>query len=156
MADPKLPAVHVFKVALAGAKRTWRRIAIRDDQTLDDLHESIFALFHRYELHLYSFFFTLPGAKGRNWMEGAKEYTSPLHFDSNHVGRGVRNASKTHLRELPLEVGQVFVYIFDFGDDIRHEVTVEKLDLPVEEKAIYPKMIESKGASPDQYPISED
>ena len=33
--------VHVFKAALARQKSIWRRIAVRSDQTLDDLHWAI-------------------------------------------------------------------------------------------------------------------
>ena len=50
-------SVYVFKVALSGSKRIWRRIAMRPAQTLDDLHEAIFTAFDRYDEHLYSFFF---------------------------------------------------------------------------------------------------
>jgi len=39
--DPRA-TLYVFKVALAGQKSIWRRIAIPSDQTLDDLHEAIF------------------------------------------------------------------------------------------------------------------
>lgn len=33
-----------FKVSLKGAKRIWRLIAMRGDQTLDDLHEAMWLL----------------------------------------------------------------------------------------------------------------
>ena len=55
--------VYVFKVALKGAKRIWRRIAIRSDQTLDELHQATFDAFDRYDEHLYSFY--LPPLESR-------------------------------------------------------------------------------------------
>lgn len=48
--------MFVFKVALKGARRIWHRIAIRSDQTLDDLHKAIFNAFDRYDEHIYSFY----------------------------------------------------------------------------------------------------
>lgn len=35
-------SIVILKVALDGLRGTWRRIAIRDDQTLGDLHAAIF------------------------------------------------------------------------------------------------------------------
>ncbi|MBN1508626.1 MAG: hypothetical protein JW955_17395 [Sedimentisphaerales bacterium] len=43
----KAATVYTFKVALAGHKSIWRRIAVRGNQTLDHLHEVIFAAFNR-------------------------------------------------------------------------------------------------------------
>jgi hypothetical protein len=40
MAKRVAASVVVFKVALQGRKGIWRRIAVRSDQTLDDLHEA--------------------------------------------------------------------------------------------------------------------
>ena len=46
-----------LKVNLNGAKRILRLIVMRGDQTLDDLHEAIFAAFDRFDAHLYAFYF---------------------------------------------------------------------------------------------------
>ena len=59
----KAVPIFVFKVALAGQKSIWRKIAMRGNQTLDDLHEAIFDAFDRYDEHLYSFYFPPPGTK---------------------------------------------------------------------------------------------
>ena len=45
--------IFVLKVALAGRKGIWRKIALRGGQTLDDLHEAIFEAFDRDDEHLY-------------------------------------------------------------------------------------------------------
>ena len=46
----------IFKVGLSGRKSIWRKIAIKANQTLDDLHEIIYEAFDRDDEHLYSFF----------------------------------------------------------------------------------------------------
>jgi hypothetical protein len=48
--------VFIFKVALQGDEDIWRRIAVREDQTLDDLHRAIVEAFDRDDDHLYSFY----------------------------------------------------------------------------------------------------
>jgi hypothetical protein len=48
--------IHIFKVALAEWEGIWRKIAVKGNQTLDDLHEAIFDAFDRYDEHMYSFY----------------------------------------------------------------------------------------------------
>ena len=73
MAKAKDTKVYIFKVALTDAKRIWRRIAIRGDQTLEKLHETIFEAFDRYDPHLYSFYFPKSGGRGREQLRDAAE-----------------------------------------------------------------------------------
>lgn len=150
-------SVHVFKVALAGRKSIWRRIALRGNQTLDDLHEAIYKAFDRWDEHMYSFYFPKPGRKGRAAIRDAEEYThpyaaaNPFPFDDKQV----TDASKVKVSALGLRANRKFLYLFDFGDDWWHEITVEQTDAP-EEKGRYPRIIEKKGDSPPQYPDAEE
>jgi hypothetical protein len=156
MAKRVAPSVFVFKVALQRRKSIWRRIAVRNDQTLDDLHEVIFDAFDREEEHLYSFYFPPPGARGRDVLRDAAEYTHPFNAEEGDpFGDRLLNAAKTKLRALGLEKGQCFLYLFDFGDSWWHEITVESIDGPVEEGG-YPRIIERRGESPPQYPDFEE
>ena len=152
--------VYVFKVALDENKKIWRRIAIRGNQTLDDLHEAIFKAFDREEEHLYSFFFTPPGSSGRlrEW-EGV-EYTHPYSCKRNPIfdffdDEPKHNAAKTRIDRLELQVGQKFRYIFDFGDSWWHDIMVEQTNGEAE-KGRYPRVIEKHGKSPPQYPDWEE
>jgi Plasmid pRiA4b ORF-3-like protein len=144
------PSVYVFKVALKGAKRIWRSIAVRSDQTLDDLHEAIYAAFDRYDEHLYSFYFPAPGTRDR-YIRDAPEYTHPFNTEDDPFDRDLKNAAETVLAKLGLTAGQRFFYLFDFGDEWWHEVTVQRVDDPVEE-GTYPRVLERRGESPPQYP----
>jgi hypothetical protein len=49
----------------------------------------------------------------------------------------------------------LFFYLFDFGDDWWHEITVESVDAPAE-KGKYPRIVETHGNSPPQYPEDEE
>jgi hypothetical protein len=79
---------YVVEVKLKGARRVSRTIALRGDQTLDDLHEAIFAAFDRFDPHLYSFYFPKAPRRRRAAGPEPKEYTAPpmfVHGTSNLV-----------------------------------------------------------------------
>ena len=151
-------SVCVVKVALAYSSKIWRKIAIREGQTLNDLHDIIFEAFDRDDDHMYSFFF--PHSKGkfnpRNIYQSSDEYTHPYACeDQGPFGSEGQNASRTSIESLDLVEGQMFYYLFDFGDEWWHEITVEKTDgLADDEK--YPRVVEQKGDSPEQYEYPDD
>ena len=150
-------SVFVFKVTLVGARSVWRRIAVRGNQTLNDLHEAIFQAFDRDDEHTYSFFFPRPGRKGQAALRGAQEYTHP--FNAAEPGpfadKPLKSAGTTRLSALGLTAGRTFLYLFDFGDEWWHEITVEETDAP-DDKGQYPRIIEKRGKSPPQYPDLEE
>ena len=151
-------AVCVIKVALAYSRKIWRKIAIREGQTLNDLHNIIFDAFDRDDEHMYSFFFPHSQRKfnPRNIYQSSNEYTHPYACeDQGPFGSDAQNASKTSIESLDLTEGQVFYYLFDFGDEWWHEIAVEKTDSPADDEK-YPRVIERKGQSPEQYEYPDD
>lgn len=150
-------AVITFKVALSGNKKIWRSIALERRQTLDDLHEAIFDAFDRYDEHLYSFFFPFPGTKLERWPRNATEYTSPFGCEDPGPFRDtpLLNAEKATLESLDLSKGQTFLYLFDFGDEWWHIVTVEGFQ-PKDGRVKYPKVVDKRGNSPPQYEFDDD
>ena len=154
--DPNA-TLYVFKVALAQQKRIWRRIAVRSDQTLDDLHAAIFRAFNRFDEHLYSFFLAPPGARGRAGLGDGVEYTSPVMIEEVERlgGLPVHNAGVTAIGALDLSPGRTLRYLFDFGDEWWHDLTVEQTD-GGPGPGRYPKVLEKQGASPPQYPEPEE
>ncbi|MFH1721423.1 MAG: plasmid pRiA4b ORF-3 family protein [Candidatus Altiarchaeota archaeon] len=151
---------YVFKVALAGRQRVWRAIAVRGDQTLDDLHEAIFTAFDRDEEHLYSFY------RGKSRRKYDVEYVhhyalediSPIYKDirdSLPPRPSVYDAAKTRVDSVGFSEREKFWYLFDCGDCWEHIITVKKI-IPVDKKTRYPRIIDQKGESPEQYPDIED
>jgi hypothetical protein len=122
----------------------WRRMELRGDQTLHDLHEGIQEAFAWDDDHLYAFFLS------RKAWDESTEYSSP----SAESGE---NAASHRLEHLPLKPKQKFLYIFDFGDELRHTITLEAV-VPggVEQGAEYPRMTERQGENVPQYPNEED
>ncbi|HEV3237580.1 MAG TPA: plasmid pRiA4b ORF-3 family protein [Gemmataceae bacterium] len=156
MAKKKSNNVYELKVKLKYRKKIWRLIAIGGDQTLADLHNAIFEAFDRYDDHLYSFYVLAPGAKGRRRREGAIEFTDP--FNNEEVGSSydsVFNAEETTIDELNLEKGQLLKYLFDFGDEWEHEISVVRIE-ELTDKRKYPIILKKEGDSPPQYPDCDD
>jgi hypothetical protein len=147
-------SVLVLKVRLANARSIWRRVALRGNQTLDDLHDIIFEAFERYDEHLFSFHFP-PASKiksnprmGDRWLDEGPSYAA----DGQVYGPEVESL---RLDRLKLKPRQKFFYVFDFGDEWWHEIEVEAVDAEAE-KGKYPRILETKGKSPPQYGEPEE
>jgi len=56
----------------------------------------------------------------------------------------------TRLQDLDLQVGQTFLYLFDYGDEWRFRVRVHAVN-PDAPEAKYPRVVESVGEAPPQY-----
>lgn len=148
--------LYVLKVALSHDKTIWRRIEILGSQSMERLHETIFSAFDRYDPHLYSFYLTTPGSKARDRFHKATEITDPNALEDS-FGWGTKkfhDASKTQVSHLNLKVKGKFEYLFDFGDEWLHEITVQQI-LDIFPDKEYPMITTKKGESPPQYPEDE-
>ena len=146
MARRRSPHVFVLRAKLLGVKGVRRRIALRGDQTLDDLHIALREAFEWYDDHLYAFWLD-----GVHWSQRGVEFTEPAHA---HELRdpGTRSA-RVRLGDLALVPGQKIAYVFDFGDEWRVELTVARVD--ADDGGVYPRLLESVGDAPPQYPDLE-
>ncbi len=123
-----------------------RVIEIRGDQTLEDLHRTIFKAFDRFEEHLYEFQFGKRPSdpKGPN-------FGIP---DASNIGERCGDARTTKLDDLDLTLHRTFGYWFDFGDDWHHQIQVEKIEVAIP-TVPYPRITKRKGKSPPQYENAE-
>lgn len=193
---------YTFHVSLPGTGRVWRKIEMRADQTLEELH---FAIQNAYEWdtdHLYSFFMS-----GQAW-DGSTEYRLPEGYtpwgepidDEDEEeeeedfeltpkereqalrtlfggGEGMTveemqadvdafweellteedalapgNVQTTALEDLGLKPKQDFMYLFDYGDEWRFKVRVHAINEGADPETEYPRLVESVGEAPAQYP----
>ena len=145
-----------LKVSIFGIPKLYRLIDISGNNTLEDLHEAIFAAFDRYDPHLYSFFITRKDTKSIRTIYNAPEITHPQNTeDFMGFGPPRRSAAETCVGELDLAEKDVFHYLFDFGDDWWHRIRVERI-LKASGKAKLVKLVKAVGASPEQYPDYDD
>jgi hypothetical protein len=124
-----------------------RKIEIRGDQTLEDLHFAIFDAFDRKEKHLYEYQI---GGKGPNDPK-AVQYSTPDPFEnSKDLSKSSNYATVTTIDSLNLKTDDVFGYWFDFADDWWHQINVASIQ-SITPTGEYPKVIERIGESPPQY-----
>ncbi|OPZ85059.1 MAG: Plasmid pRiA4b ORF-3-like protein [bacterium ADurb.Bin429] len=151
--------VVMLKVALDGQRGIWRRIAVKRDQTLDDLARAINRAFDRNNDHLYAFYVgQKTGKPTRSQVVSAsRRYPHPEATDPFLEREGIeRNAANATLASLRLADNQVFYYLFDFGDEWWHIITVEQTKAEGEPEQQYPAVIARRGESPEQYPEYEE
>ena len=129
-----------------------RIIEIEDKQTLFDLHNHIQHLFNWDNDHMFSFYL------------GEKLYDRDNEYSANPFGEHIvsgfgkqsKSAAKYELRDLNLSMGFSFWYLFDYGSELIHKVTVEKIRELKPEESGFPKLINKKGNAPPQYGVLEE
>jgi hypothetical protein len=129
-----------------------RTIQIRGDQTLEDLHHTIFDAFDRFDEHMYEFQF------GKGPMDpNARRYVLPSADEADMGGERppAGRVDVTTLDSLALKVGDRFGYWFDFGDDWWHQINIEAIEDEVP-KGKFPRVIKKVGKSPPQYPDEDE
>ena len=134
------------------ANTVFRTIEIEDEDTLYDLHCEIQRAFDWDNDHLYSFY--MSNEVGDMQSEYAGD---PMGGDvDSALFRAPRSAAQTELRDLGLEQGNQFKYLFDYGDDLIHTVEVLNIQDRTVEGVKYPRVVEKMGEPPPQYDYVED
>ncbi len=133
---------YIFKVALKYDPEIWRSIQMTDKHTLDDLHLAIQMAFNFGNDHLYSFF------------PDGKKYSKIAYHDPR-ASDGF-SADEITLGEMPLQENQIMLYLFDYGDTWLFDVQLEKIEERSTKKQPKPKLLESNGESPEQYPYYDE
>jgi hypothetical protein len=126
-------------------KSVVRTIQIRGDQTLEQLHECIFAAFDRDDEHIYEF----QMGKGPMDPKGPR-YVLPMAGNDDLGPPVAGTVQATTLDMMGLEEGRQFGYWFDFGDDWHHQIGVEKI-VDGSGEGQYPRVVKRLGESPPQY-----
>jgi hypothetical protein len=131
------------KVALQWRPSVWRVVELGGGHTLEDLHYAIQDAFGWDDDHLYAFYLS------------GRPHDALTAIQRPFADAEPPTADEVRLDELELRPGQRLLYIFDFGDNLRHSVEV----LEVVEGAASggsPRIVESHGKAPAQYGYAED
>jgi len=135
---------HVFKVTLGrwqgGAGGIWRRLAVPPGCDLDSLAGAILKAFKLDDDHLYDFQYRDKNGRTRN-------YEHPSSDDGP-------TTTEILIGELELPPGETMRFIFDYGDHWEFKVRLERIEDGTSRLRV-PKVIESAGKPPPQYPPGE-
>lgn len=119
---------------LYGAKPPiWRRLEIPGAMPLAQLHDVMQIAFEWHDYHLHSF-------------ETACGEFGPLD-DEDFPAR--KDETKAALGQVAATERAKIVYTYDFGDDWRHDIVVEKI-LPAEPGIAYSRCITGRRAAPEE------
>ncbi len=132
---PSNVSIYQIKVTLRDSKPPiWRRILVRSDITLGELHHILQAVMGWWDYHLHQFivgrtYYGVPHPDYADFMDMCDE-------------------SDVRLNQIA-DAGAKFVYEYDFGDSWEHILLVEKV-LPLEPDQQYPVCIKGKRACPPE------
>lgn len=127
--------VYQLKATILGTKPpVWRRLIVPEDIRLSELHQVLQAAFGWWNCHLHEFesHGTRYGSDG----------------DGDGWGDPPEDERRTRLRTIA-EPGSSFLYVYDFGDDWRHRIVVEKA-FPAEAGPRYPACTGGRHACPPE------
>ncbi|MCB2380470.1 plasmid pRiA4b ORF-3 family protein [Hymenobacter sp. BT635] len=130
----RLAAVYQLKIHLVGiSPHISRRVLVRGDTTLAELHHVFQVAMGWENWHLHSF---------KLW---GKEYGIPyaggIYFADD--------ARRVHLGDFPWQVNDKFTYTYDFGDYWLHQVRVEQV-LPPTALSAHPVCVSGRRACPPE------
>ena len=131
-----MPDVVELRIALLDiAPEIWRRTVVPASISLAGLHTVIQAAMGWENAHLHMF------------RIDDRRYDPPEQ-DEMDIGDDVLDTTRFTLRGL-VETGDRFLYVYDFGDDWRHEVTVEAMRLLEAGEAV-PAVVAGENACPPE------
>jgi hypothetical protein len=135
--------VFQFKIQIKGITKppVWRRIAVPADFTFLRFHQVIQEAFGWENCHLFEF-----RDKGRQGSicisaPGEDDYWGLDPFSES------LDASKTKLSTIFKNKFRTFIYIYDFGDDWEHAITLESISNEKQKTAV---CLAGKGACPPE------
>ena len=132
---------QTFVISVSLGKGCYRHLKISGRETLEELSDSILWAFRFDNDHLHTFFMN-----NKIWDTSAC-YSSPYAED------GCPSTAKHTIQSVGLQVGQKFVYLFDFGDEWRFDCKVLKI---LDEDTKETELIRIRGKAPEQYPDYEE
>ena len=134
MPDPQTPCVYRLKVVLRGiSPMVWRRLLLRSDHPIADLHYAIQIAMGWSDAHLNRFH--LHGKDYGVSHEGGLTFSD----DPNRV----------RLAQFGLRLRERFLYEYDFYDGWLHDVRLENV-LPLNSKRALPACTGGKGPAPPE------
>jgi hypothetical protein len=132
--------IYQFKIQLKKVSKptVWRRVQVKGDHSLDVFHEIIQACFGWENYHSYQF-------SPKGWG------SYPVYSRDNEPEEefeGLEEDSREYrIKDVFKSVDQKMIYIYDFGDDWQHLITLENI---AEGSLKEPFLVDGKGSCPPE------
>ncbi|MCE2889917.1 MAG: plasmid pRiA4b ORF-3 family protein [Hyphomonadaceae bacterium] len=120
-----------------------RRIGISEAATLADLHRVIQIAMPFTNSHLHQFDVPAPMSKGSRKRPLITRYGTP----DPDGWMDVEDENDTKLRDLVAKGVKSFIYIYDFGDNWEHAITIDATDPTTSEQG-FAHLVEAQGRAP--------
>lgn len=131
--------IFQFKISLFDVKPLiWRRIQVLSTSTFSDFHDIIQSAMGWRDCHLHEFFIT----------KNTNVHRIGTVDEYDDFGAPTEDEMRVTLSKIFTEEQQKITYVYDFGDDWRHEIILEKI-LGVDDKT-YPQCIYGERACPPE------
>ena len=134
-----MPGIVQLKITLRDVKPPlWRRVQMSEDASLSDLHDVIQAAMGWDNAHLHMF------------EVGDQRYSDdPVILEEGDWDGRVLDDARCTLKKIMKQGHKSVSYTYDFGDDWRHKIDIEK-QLDAEPGVDYPRVLKGKGACPPE------
>ena len=131
--------IFQFKIHLFDIKPViWRRIQVLSTDTFANFHDIIQNSMGWKDCHLHEFFIT----------KNTNVHRIGTSDEYDDFGEPTEDEMRVTLSKIFTQEQQKVVYVYDFGDDWRHEIILEKI-LSADEKP-YPRCIDGERACPPE------
>jgi len=128
--------IEPLKISIKGAKPpVWRRMLVEPTSSFYDLHTIIQTIFEWMDCHLHEF-----KAGGGTYADRASLE------DSSSWGESAKDEALFSIEHELVNEKDKIEYTYDFGDDWRHTIVLEKI-LPFEDNKQYPVCTGGRGDS---------
>lgn len=143
---------YIFKTNLFRDKKIIREIEVPENINLYKVAEAIVGAYDFDFDHAFGFFSTI----GKRYFDSDKKYE--LFADMENKGIepiGAESVEKTKIGEVWEKVGDKMLFLFDYGDDWRFVIELKDFG-EKQPKQKYPRVTQSIGKAPEQYPEIEE
>ncbi|MBN1181318.1 MAG: plasmid pRiA4b ORF-3 family protein [Bacteroidales bacterium] len=137
---------YQFKIQIDNITKppVWRKVILPATLTFWDFHIAIQVVFGWENEHLFQF-------SPKGYGSSPRIELTPEDGQDDFLGfldpGDALDAEDITLAEIFTKEGQKFTYIYDFGDDWKHSITLEKI---TDNTILYPNCIDGKGNCPPE------
>ena len=137
MSKAAYPAAELHIALIGFAPAIWRRIRVPMKADLSQLHDILQCLFQWDDSHLHAFYV------------GEQEYQRPDHMYDEPGDDGPRDESSLTLAAIAEAGTKDFTYVYDFGDDWRLRIRLERSVTAADPKELL-VLLDGKNAAPPE------